>query len=289
MTTPMVSAPTARAISATTGAAPVPVPPPLPAVMNTMSAPFSASSISPRCSSAAWRPTSGSLPAPSPRVSWRPMSSFRSASLMSSAWRVGVGGDELDALEPGLDHAVHGVHPTAADAHDLDDSEVAALRWTGHRLSSPRPEPRASRWVPPPGGRAGDRLRAPVTSPSTTAFRCVPGPAEVPSPYGRHREPVKQRLRPRGGAKPWSGRARGRRCGPGAAAGGGGATVGRARRDVGVDHGRPRHAGASGTVTSMSSGAVGGTPAARSAARRTWPAARRPGPSRHRVPAERQR
>jgi len=86
VTTPMVRAPTLFAISATTGAAPVPVPPPLPAVMKTMSAPWSASSISPRCSSAAWRPTSGSLPAPRPRVSWRPMSSFRSASLISSAW-----------------------------------------------------------------------------------------------------------------------------------------------------------------------------------------------------------
>ncbi len=86
VTTPIVSAPPARAISATTGAAPVPVPPPLPAVMKTMSAPLSASSISTRCSSAAWRPISGSLPAPSPRVSWRPMSSFKSASLMSSAW-----------------------------------------------------------------------------------------------------------------------------------------------------------------------------------------------------------
>ena len=86
VTTPMVSAPRLLAISATTGAAPVPVPPPLPAVMKTMSAPCSASSISCRCSSAASRPTSGSLPAPSPRVSWRPMSSFRSASLMSSAW-----------------------------------------------------------------------------------------------------------------------------------------------------------------------------------------------------------
>ena len=40
VTTPMVSAPTALAISATIGAPPVPVPPPLPAVMNTMSAPL---------------------------------------------------------------------------------------------------------------------------------------------------------------------------------------------------------------------------------------------------------
>ena len=46
VTTPIVNAPMPRAISATSGAAPVPVPPPLPAVMNTMSAPFSTSSIS---------------------------------------------------------------------------------------------------------------------------------------------------------------------------------------------------------------------------------------------------
>jgi hypothetical protein len=86
VTTPMVSAPRLLAISATTGAPPVPVPPPFPAVMNTMSAPLRISSISSRCSSAAWRPTSGSLPAPRPRVSSRPMSSFASASLISSAW-----------------------------------------------------------------------------------------------------------------------------------------------------------------------------------------------------------
>ena len=46
LTTPIVSAPASRAISAMTGAAPVPVPPPSPAVMNTMSAPRTISSIS---------------------------------------------------------------------------------------------------------------------------------------------------------------------------------------------------------------------------------------------------
>ena len=45
---PIVSAPAALAISATTGPPPVPVPPPSPRVMNTMSAPFSTSSISSR-------------------------------------------------------------------------------------------------------------------------------------------------------------------------------------------------------------------------------------------------
>ena len=40
VTMPTVSAPTSRAMRATTGAAPVPVPPPEPAAMNTMSEPF---------------------------------------------------------------------------------------------------------------------------------------------------------------------------------------------------------------------------------------------------------
>ena len=86
VTTPMVKTPSERAMSATTGAAPVPVPPPSPAVMKTMSVSFRASSISARWSSAACRPTSGSEPAPSPRVKERPMSILRSASDSKSAW-----------------------------------------------------------------------------------------------------------------------------------------------------------------------------------------------------------
>ena len=38
--------------------------------------------------------------------------------------RVGVDGDELDALEPDLDHPVDGVDAAAADADDLDDRQV---------------------------------------------------------------------------------------------------------------------------------------------------------------------
>ena len=68
-----VSAPTSRAILATTGAAPVPVPPPSPAVTNTMSEPRSAVFMRSWESSAACRPTSGSAPDPSPWVRWRPM------------------------------------------------------------------------------------------------------------------------------------------------------------------------------------------------------------------------
>jgi hypothetical protein len=72
VTTATVSTPISLASCATTGAAPVPVPPPMPAVMNTMSAPCSASMIRSRSSSAAWRPTSGLAPAPSPFVTLLP-------------------------------------------------------------------------------------------------------------------------------------------------------------------------------------------------------------------------
>ena len=37
---------------------------------------------------------------------------------------VGVDGDELDAAQAGVDHAVDGVGAAAAHSHDLDDGEV---------------------------------------------------------------------------------------------------------------------------------------------------------------------
>ncbi len=87
VTTPTVSAPiSVLAISAITGAAPVPVPPPSPAVTNTMSAPFSASLMSSRDSAAAPEPTSGLAPAPRPWVDSWPMLSLMSASHIASAW-----------------------------------------------------------------------------------------------------------------------------------------------------------------------------------------------------------
>ena len=56
---------------------------------------------------------------------------------------VGVDGDELDALQPGVDHAVDGVDATPADADHLDHGQVA-LRAEGHW------------WVTPPSS-AGPR------------------------------------------------------------------------------------------------------------------------------------
>ena len=58
VTTPTVSAPTLRARSAMIGAPPVPVPPPIPAVTKTMSAPSSALRILSRSSSATPGPES---------------------------------------------------------------------------------------------------------------------------------------------------------------------------------------------------------------------------------------
>ncbi len=85
VTTPTVSAPSERAMRATTGAPPVPVPPPSPAVTKTMSAPRSTSSIS-----SAWPRRPSCRPrgrGPSrPRVSSRPTSSLTSALGMRSAW-----------------------------------------------------------------------------------------------------------------------------------------------------------------------------------------------------------
>jgi hypothetical protein len=40
---------------------------------------------------------------------------------------VGVDGDELDSLEPGVDHAADRVRAAAAGADDLDDRQVGGL------------------------------------------------------------------------------------------------------------------------------------------------------------------
>mmetsp|Transcript_29391 Transcript_29391/g.113811 ORF Transcript_29391/g.113811 Transcript_29391/m.113811 type:complete len:211 (-) Transcript_29391:368-1000(-) len=67
VTTPTVRQPSSFATEAITGAAPVPVPPPIPAVINTRSPPARDFAISDLDSSAACFPTAGSPPAPRPR------------------------------------------------------------------------------------------------------------------------------------------------------------------------------------------------------------------------------
>ena len=73
VTTAIVNIPISFAMLATVGAAPVPVPPPIPDVTKTISAPLIASDISCLLSSAAWAPMSGFAPAPSPLVIFSPI------------------------------------------------------------------------------------------------------------------------------------------------------------------------------------------------------------------------
>ena len=73
VTTATVKIPISFAICAITGAAPVPVPPPIPAVINSISAPSINSAIASRSSKAASRPTSGFAPAPKPLVMASPI------------------------------------------------------------------------------------------------------------------------------------------------------------------------------------------------------------------------
>mmetsp|Transcript_61533 Transcript_61533/g.148197 ORF Transcript_61533/g.148197 Transcript_61533/m.148197 type:complete len:409 (+) Transcript_61533:464-1690(+) len=84
VTTPIVRQPAARARLATTGAAPEPVPPPMPAVTKTMSASLTTALISAADSRALASPTWGLPPAPSPRAV-RPIWMMLPASDWSSA------------------------------------------------------------------------------------------------------------------------------------------------------------------------------------------------------------
>jgi len=73
VTTPTVKIPISLAIAPITGAAPVPVPHHIPAVMNSISVPVSILLISSADSSAALRPFSGFAPAPSHLVTLIPI------------------------------------------------------------------------------------------------------------------------------------------------------------------------------------------------------------------------
>ena len=116
VTTATLNAPSSLASEATTGAAPLPVPPPRPEVMKIMSEPSSASMIFSVSSSAALRPTSGLAPAPSPLVSFAPSCNFHRRLRKLQRLQVGIGGDEFDAFDLGADHAIDGVAPAAAHA-----------------------------------------------------------------------------------------------------------------------------------------------------------------------------
>mmetsp|Transcript_44920 Transcript_44920/g.95562 ORF Transcript_44920/g.95562 Transcript_44920/m.95562 type:complete len:307 (-) Transcript_44920:95-1015(-) len=86
VTMPTVRHPACFASSATTGAAPEPVPPPMPAVTKIMSTPCTSSSISAAASIAEARPTAGTPPAPRPRAWFLPSCIVASAAEAESAW-----------------------------------------------------------------------------------------------------------------------------------------------------------------------------------------------------------
>jgi hypothetical protein len=120
------------AISAMTGAPPVPVPPPSPAVMNTMSAPLTISSISSSWASAAWPPDLGIAAGAEPAGEVATDVELHVGVAHQQRLGVGVDGDELDALQTGVDHPVDGVDAATADADDLDHGEVVLGR-AGHQ------------------------------------------------------------------------------------------------------------------------------------------------------------
>ena len=114
VTMAVVRIPDSLASPAITGAAPVPVPPPIPAVMKTMSTPCRRSAISSRLSSAASLPTSGFPPAPSPWVSLPADLERLVRADDFQHLRVGVDDDQVDALDASVKHAVHDVPAAAA-------------------------------------------------------------------------------------------------------------------------------------------------------------------------------
>ena len=85
VTTPTVRMPSSREARAITGAAPVPVPPPMPAVMNTIWQPTRWALMSAIASSAAAAPISGFDPAPRPSVTLAPIWMRRSAAELARA------------------------------------------------------------------------------------------------------------------------------------------------------------------------------------------------------------
>ena len=101
VTMPTVSTPMSRAMRATTGAPPVPVPPPMPAVMKTISVLASSRSrISSMDSSVAACPISGWLPAPRPLVSSGPSCTRLGTGLLSRAWASVLQITKLTSLMP---------------------------------------------------------------------------------------------------------------------------------------------------------------------------------------------
>ena len=114
-------------MEATTGAAPVPVPPPRPAVMKTMSEPSRASQIFSVSSTAAWRPTSGLAPAPRPFVSLPPIWILTGARLARRACRSVLTAMNSMPCRPEAIMRRDRVAAAPAHAHHLDAGAVRLL------------------------------------------------------------------------------------------------------------------------------------------------------------------
>ena len=120
VTTPTVRMPRSRAMRAITGAAPVPVPPPMPAVMKTM------------CEPSRWRRQllrrllGGGAADLGLGAGAEALGQVRAelhaalGAAVQQRLRVGVGDDELHAVQAGGDHVVDRVGAAAADADDGD-------------------------------------------------------------------------------------------------------------------------------------------------------------------------
>ena len=130
VTTPIVRAPRDRAILATTGAPPVPVPPPSPAVTKTMSAPLMhlldllrvvLGGLRAHVGVGAGAEAPGQLAADV---------ELDIGVTHQQGLRIGVDRDELDALQTDLDHPVDGVDSTSTNTHDLDHGQV--VLWCCH-------------------------------------------------------------------------------------------------------------------------------------------------------------
>ncbi len=120
VTTPTVRMPCSRAARAITGAAPVPVPPPMPAVMNTM--------CEPREVVVDLVEAFLGRGAPDFRMRARAQTFGHRDAELDDAWRfaererlrIGVGADEIDPVQARRDHVVDGVAAGAAHAENRD-------------------------------------------------------------------------------------------------------------------------------------------------------------------------
>ncbi len=125
VTTATVRMPSSLRDCATTGAAPVPVPPPMPAVMNSMSAAVDhlddAVAILHRGLAADLRIRAGAETLGDVAADLQERLHLG----VLERLRIGVDADEVHALDAGVDHVRDGVAAAAADADDLDDCALA--------------------------------------------------------------------------------------------------------------------------------------------------------------------